>query len=77
VKRAATFLVASLALAVGFGARDARGEHMTCLGSCRTDYGICLRDAKNADPSEVEAQRAACGRAYVQCSTKCHAAGTP
>jgi hypothetical protein len=77
MKRAVTFLLASSLLVVVLGGREARGERSTCIGDCRTAYGMCFMNAKNEDPSEVEAARAACGRAYVDCAKKCRAGGAP
>jgi hypothetical protein len=52
--------------------REARGEDISCIGSCRIDYGSCLMGSQGDTPADQE-RRAECGRAYVKCAAKCRA----
>jgi hypothetical protein len=70
----ACLLFASVVI-VSLPGHDALGEEMTCIGSCRMDYGACIMNSKGDTPADQE-RKAECGRAYVKCASKCRAGGT-
>ncbi len=73
IKRLAAVLWGLTLFGPAAAAGEVRGEPMTCLGACRVDYGSCLMEAKNLEPTAADARRAECGHAYLRCSVKCKA----
>jgi hypothetical protein len=75
MKRAgiAVGIICAAALTLALADREAAAEDVSCVGSCRTEYGACLMSAKGDTP-EAQAKRTECGRAYVKCAAKCRGA---
>jgi hypothetical protein len=68
---AAAISIAGLTILGGLEGREARAEAMTCVGTCRVEYGACLMAAKELDPVAAGAHRTECGHTYLRCAMKC------